>query len=145
MYLNIFIPTPILHRILRSWTSKAAQLLCHSSTSYPLDLDFVPFHKLEMEINKIQSSLQLGSTTILEFSCLAPGVRFMGCNFILCAIHTLSSTHIQGLKRCTKIWQNNCTSSDSIQHFRRPYVFRIINNQIHWKHILSARPLVAGA
>jgi len=72
--------------------SKAAQLQCHSNTSYPLDLDFVPFHKLEMEINKIQYSLQLGSTTILEFSCLAPGVRFMGYNFILCAIPLLLRT-----------------------------------------------------
>src|ERR1700678_380422 len=73
--------------------SKAAQLQCHSSTSYPLDLDFIPFHKLEMEINKIQYSLQLGSTTILEFSCLAPGVRFMGYNFILCAIPFLLRTY----------------------------------------------------
>ena len=73
--------------------SKAAQLQCHSSTSYPLDLDFVPFHKLEMEIKKIKSSFQLGSTTILEFSCLAPGVRFMGCNFILCAIPFLLRTY----------------------------------------------------
>ena len=56
------------------------------AAQFPLDLDFVPFYHLEKEINKIQSSLQSGSTTILEFSCLAPAVRFMSRDFILCAI-----------------------------------------------------------
>ncbi|KAF8798200.1 hypothetical protein BYT27DRAFT_7265305 [Phlegmacium glaucopus] len=71
--------------------SRAAQ--AHPTTSYPLDLDFVPFHNLEKEINKMQSSLQSGSTTVLEFSCLAPGVRFMGRDFILCAIPFLLRTY----------------------------------------------------
>ena len=55
------------------------------ASTYPLDLDFIPFHHLEKEINKIQCSIPSGST-ILEFSCLAPAVRFMSRDFILCAI-----------------------------------------------------------
>lgn len=70
---------------------RAAQL--HSTTSYPLDLDFVPFNKLKKEMNKIQSNLRPGSTIILEFSCLAPGVKFMGRDFILCAIPFLLRTY----------------------------------------------------
>lgn len=70
------------------WNTRTALM-----TSYPLDLDFVPFHKLEKEINKIQSSLQSGSTTILEFSCLASEVRFMSRKFILCAIPFLLRTY----------------------------------------------------
>jgi len=79
--------------------ARAAQL--HSTTLYSLDLDFVPFHKLEKEINKIQFGLQSGSTTVLEFSCLAPGVRFMGRDFILCAIPFLLRTY-KGSKEALK-------------------------------------------
>ena len=63
------------------------------ASTYPLDLDFVPFHHLGKEINKVQSSLQSGSTIILEFSCLAPAVRFMSRDFILCAIPFLLRTY----------------------------------------------------
>ena len=65
----------------------------HSNSTHPLDLDFVPFHHLEKEIKKVQSSLQSGSTITLEFSCLAPAVRFMSRNFILCAIPFLLHTY----------------------------------------------------
>jgi hypothetical protein len=64
-----------------------------ASSSTSLDLDFVPFHHLEKEIIKIQSSLSLGSTIILEFSCLAPAVRFMSRDFILCSIPFLLRTY----------------------------------------------------
>lgn len=63
------------------------------ASTYSLDLDFVPFHHLEKEINEIQSSLQLGSAINLEFSCLAPAVRFMSRDFILCAIPFLLRTY----------------------------------------------------
>ena len=64
---------------------KETRNLNTGASTYPLDLDFVPFHHLENEISKIRSSLPSGST-ILEFSCLAPAVRFMSRDFILCAL-----------------------------------------------------------
>jgi hypothetical protein len=75
----------------RSFHLEPRNLNAEAST-YPLDLDFVPFHHLEKQINKIQCSLPSGST-ILEFSCLAPAVRFMSRDFILCAIPFLLRTY----------------------------------------------------
>lgn len=69
--------------------------------AHPLDLDFVPFHHLGKEINKILSSLQSGSTIILEFSCLPPSVTFMSRDFILCAIPFLLRTY-KDLKEAPK-------------------------------------------
>ena len=63
-----------------------------SARTSTYDLDFVPFHHLEKEVNKIRSSLPSGST-ILEFSCLDPAIRFMSRDFILCAIPFLLRTY----------------------------------------------------
>lgn len=50
------------------------------------DLDFVPYHDLQVELRRIHELHRQKNATVIEFSCLGTGVRLMSSDFVLCAV-----------------------------------------------------------
>ncbi|KAF9483795.1 hypothetical protein BDN70DRAFT_264046 [Pholiota conissans] len=87
-----FVESPLAttQRLSTQWP--LACILRIASCSRPsFDLDFVPYHELRHEIRCIQDLHRPGNSTVIEFSCLGPGVRLMGADFLLCAVPFVTS------------------------------------------------------
>ncbi|KAF8205781.1 hypothetical protein K438DRAFT_1670024 [Mycena galopus ATCC 62051] len=59
-----------------------------------LDLDYVPFSRLEPSLLELRATLVPGTFATLEFTAPAPHVSFLSPHFIICAVPFLPRRHV---------------------------------------------------
>ncbi|KAJ6502131.1 hypothetical protein C8R45DRAFT_1190452 [Mycena sanguinolenta] len=86
------------------------------TTNAHLDLDHLPFSRLEPSLLELRANLAPGTVATLEFTTLAPHVAFFSPHFTICAVPFLPRRHLRVAAKTDRIRTRTATPLQASLH-----------------------------